>query len=238
MALLEVTNLVAGYGKVEVISDISFSLEPGKSIGIVGPNGVGKSTLLQAIAGGIAPKSGSIIFDGQSISGKKPEDIVRLGLSLVPEGRQIFSGLSVKENLALGLTGRRDKKGANEAILRMRELFPVLSTHEHHQAGMLSGGQQQQLAIARALISEPKVLLLDEPSLGLAPTVITDVFERLQEIIAMGTAVVIVEQRANLVTSFAEKTIVIRDGKVQATLTPADAANSQSLQRSYFGAGE
>jgi branched-chain amino acid transport system ATP-binding protein len=238
MALLEVTNLVAGYGKVEVISGVSFTLEQGKSIGIVGPNGVGKSTLLQAIAGGIAPKSGSIFFDGKNIGGKKPEDIVRLGLSLVPEGRQIFSGLSVKENLALGLTGRRNKKGANEAIAKMRELFPVLSTHENHQAGMLSGGQQQQLAIARALISEPKVLLLDEPSLGLAPTVITDVFERLQEIIGMGTAVVIVEQRANLVTSFAEKTIVIRDGRVQATLTPADAANSESLQRSYFGAGE
>ena len=237
MALLEVTNLVAGYGKVEVISDVSFTLEQGKSIGIVGPNGVGKSTLLQAITGGIAPKSGSIIFDGKNIGGKKPEDIVRLGLSLVPEGRQIFSGLSVKENLSLGLTGRRNKKGANEAIAKMRELFPVLSTHENHQAGMLSGGQQQQLAIARALISEPKVLLLDEPSLGLAPTVITDVFERLQEIIGMGTAVVIVEQRANLVTSFAEKTIVIRDGRVQATLTPADAANSESLQRSYFGAG-
>ena len=238
MALLEVTNLVAGYGKVEVISGVSFTLEQGKSIGIVGPNGVGKSTLLQAIAGGIAPKSGSIFFDGKNIGGKKPEDIVRLGLSLVPEGRQIFSGLSVKENLSLGLTGRRNKKGANEAIAKMRELFPVLSTHENHQAGMLSGGQQQQLAIARALISEPKVLLLDEPSLGLAPTVITDVFERLQEIIGMGTAVVIVEQRANLVTSFAEKTIVIRDGRVQATLTPADAANSESLQRSYFGAGE
>lgn len=238
MALLEVTNLVAGYGKVEVITDVSFTLEPGKSIGIVGPNGVGKSTLLQAIAGGIAPKSGSIIFDGKNIAGKKPEDIVRLGLSLVPEGRQIFSGLSVKENLALGLTGRSNKKGANEATAKMRELFPVLSTHENHQAGMLSGGQQQQLAIARALISEPKVLLLDEPSLGLAPTVITDVFGRLREIIGMGTAVVIVEQRANLVTSFAEKTIVIRDGRVQATLTPADAANSESLERSYFGADE
>ena len=238
MALLEVTNLVAGYGKVEVISDVSFTLEPGKSIGIVGPNGVGKSTLLQAIAGGIAPKGGTITFDGKNITGKKPEDIVRLGLSLVPEGRQIFSGLTVRENLSLGLTGRRNKKGANEAILKVRELFPVLLTHENHQAGMLSGGQQQQLAIARALISEPKVLLLDEPSLGLAPTVITDVFDRLKEIIEMGTAVVIVEQRASLVTSFAEKTIIIRDGKVQSTLTSADAANSESLQRSYFGAGE
>ncbi|TSA20515.1 MAG: ABC transporter ATP-binding protein [Actinomycetales bacterium] len=238
MALLEISNLVAGYGKVQVISDVSFSLEPGKSIGIVGPNGVGKSTLLLTIAGAISPNAGSIKLDGTSIFGMRPEDIVRRGLSLVPEGRQIFSGLSVKENLSLGLTGRRDKKGSHEAVERMHELFPVLSTHEHHQAGMLSGGQQQQLAIARALISEPKVLLLDEPSLGLAPTVIADVFERLREIIHMGTAVVIVEQRANLVTSFADETIVIRDGKVQSRLTPADATNTDSLNRSYFGAGD
>jgi branched-chain amino acid transport system ATP-binding protein len=238
MPLLEVTDLVAGYGRVEVISKISFSVEAGKSVGIVGPNGVGKSTLLQAIAGGISPSGGSIKLDGVDIKGKKPEDIVRLGLSLVPEGRQIFSGLSVKENLALGLTGRKDKKGSVEAILKMKELFPVLSTHENHQAGMLSGGQQQQLAIARALISEPKVLLLDEPSLGLAPTVIDDVFDRLKQIIALGTAVVIVEQRANLVTTFAEETLVIRDGHVQSRLTPADAANLASLEKSYFGAGE
>jgi branched-chain amino acid transport system ATP-binding protein len=238
MALLEVTNLFAGYGKVEVISGISFNLESGNSIGIVGPNGVGKSTLLQAIAGSISTKTGTVTFDGKKITGKKPEDIVRLGLCLVPEGRQIFSGLSVKENLALGLTGRQNKKGAKEIVSKMHDLFPVLSTHENHQAGMLSGGQQQQLAIARALISEPKVLLLDEPSLGLSPTVITDVFDRLKEIINLGTSVVIVEQRANLVTTFAEQTIVIRDGKVQATLTPADAANSDSLQRSYFGAGK
>ena len=116
MALLEVRNLFAGYGKVEVISGISFNLESGKSIGIVGPNGVGKSTLLQAIAGSISTKTGTVTFDGKKITGKKPEDIVRLGLCLVPEGRQIFSGLSVKENLALGLTGRRNKKGAKEIV--------------------------------------------------------------------------------------------------------------------------
>ena len=238
MALLEVSNLAAGYGKVEVITDISFSVEPGRSVGIVGPNGVGKSTLLQAIAGTVSASTGSVRLAGLDILGKKPEDIVRLGLSLVPEGRQIFSGLTVKENLALGLTGRKDKKGAGAAIEKMRELFPVLSTHENHQAGMLSGGQQQQLAIARALISEPKVLLLDEPSLGLAPTVIDDVFETLRQIIELGTAVVIVEQRANLITNFADETIIIREGRIQSRLTPADAANSDSLARTYFGAGE
>jgi branched-chain amino acid transport system ATP-binding protein len=238
MALLEVSNLAAGYGKVEVITDISFSVEPGKSVGIVGPNGVGKSTLLQAIAGGVSASAGGVRLAGLDILGKNPEDIVRLGLSLVPEGRQIFSGLSVKENLALGLTGRKDKKGAGAAIEKMSELFPVLSTHESHQAGMLSGGQQQQLAIARALISEPKVLLLDEPSLGLAPTVIDDVFETLRQIIELGTAVVIVEQRANLITNFADETIIIRDGRIQSRLTAADAANSDALARTYFGAGE
>jgi len=238
MALLEVSNLTAGYGKVEVITDISFSVEPGRSVGIVGPNGVGKSTLLQAIAGTVSASTGSVRLAGLDILGKKPEDIVRLGLSLVPEGRQIFSGLAVKENLALGLTGRKDKKGAGAAIEKMRELFPVLSTHENHQAGMLSGGQQQQLAIARALISEPKVLLLDEPSLGLAPTVIDDVFETLRQIIELGTAVVIVEQRANLITNFADETIIIREGRIQSRLTPADAANSDALARTYFGAGE
>jgi branched-chain amino acid transport system ATP-binding protein len=238
MALLEVANLSVGYGKVGVISDISLTVDSGNSLGIVGPNGVGKSTLLQAIAGALVPTAGTIKLEGVSIGGKKPEDIVRMGLSLVPEGRQIFSGLSVKENLALGLTGRRDKKGASTAIARMHELFPVLSSHENHQAGMLSGGQQQQLAIARALISEPKILLLDEPSLGLAPTVIADVFDRLQQIIDMGTAVVIVEQRANLITSFAQETIVIRDGQIQERLTRGNDLDSESLQRSYFGAGQ
>ncbi|MFZ9775093.1 MAG: ABC transporter ATP-binding protein, partial [Candidatus Nanopelagicaceae bacterium] len=223
MAILEVKDLQAGYGKVDVLFGVSFSLEPGQSLGIVGPNGAGKSTLMKAIAGEVAIKSGTVSLQGSPITGKKPEDVVRLGLSLVPEGRQIFGGLTVTENLMLGLTGRRDKSSAKGALDQVRGLFPVLNTHADYQAGMLSGGQQQQLAIARALVADPKVLLLDEPSLGLAPTVIMDVFSKLKEIIALGTSVVIVEQRAHLVTAFAENTLIIRAGKIQATLTPDDA---------------
>lgn len=237
MAILEVKNLQAGYGKVDVLFGISFSLEPGQSLGIVGPNGAGKSTLMKTIAGEVTTKSGSVSLQGSPITGKKPEDVVRLGLSLVPEGRQIFAGLSVTENLMLGLTGRADKSSSKQALDQMRRLFPVLDTHADYQAGMLSGGQQQQLAIARALISAPKVLLLDEPSLGLAPTVIMDVFSKLKEIIALGTSVVIVEQRAHLVTSFADKTLILRAGKIQAELSPDDAKDEVALRRAYFGAG-
>lgn len=237
MSLLKVENLCSGYGKVDVLFGISFSLSEGKSLGIVGPNGVGKSTLLKTIAGEIVPKSGVVSLLEEDITGKKPEDIVRLGLSLVPEGRQIFSGLSVTENLMLGMTGRKDKSSSKIALDQVKALFPVLNTHAKYQAGMLSGGQQQQLAISRALLSAPKVLLLDEPSLGLAPNVILDVFEKLKEIIANKTAVVIVEQRAHLVTSFADQTIVIRDGQIQATLTSADAKNQELLRGAYFGPG-
>ncbi|OIQ64811.1 high-affinity branched-chain amino acid transport ATP-binding protein LivF [mine drainage metagenome] len=238
MSLLEVRSLRAGYGKVDVVFDISLSVEPGQMVGIVGPNGAGKSTLLAAIAGAIAVRSGTVALDGQEITGKKPEDIVRLGLSLVPEGRQIFGDLSVRENLALGLTGRRDKSGAKAALELVHDIFPVLTTHSHHQAGMLSGGQQQQLAIARALVANPRVLLLDEPSLGLSPTVVKDVFDQLIQIATMGTAVVIVEQRAHLVTTLAERTHVLRAGKIQATLSPEDAQNESKLSAAYFGNSE
>jgi branched-chain amino acid transport system ATP-binding protein len=225
MAILDVNDLKSGYGKVDVLFGISFSLEPGESLGIVGPNGAGKSTLLKTIAGEISTKSGNVNLQGSSISGKKPEDIVRLGLSLVPE-----------ENLMLGLTGRRDKSSEKAAVEQVKSLFPVLSTHADYQAGMLSGGQQQQLAIARALVADPKVLLLDEPSLGLAPTVIADVFSKLKEITELGTSVIIVEQRAHLVTAFATKTLILRAGKIQASLTPESAKDEEGLRRAYFGA--
>ena len=235
MTLLEVRDLRAGYGKVDVLFGVSLTASKGELIGIVGPNGAGKSTLFGAIVGTVGLRSGSVFLDGEDISGKRPEDIVRRGLSLVPEGRQIFSGLSVIENLTLGLTGRRDKNGEKGALDRVHDLFPVLTTHRDHQAGMLSGGQQQQLAIARALVADPRVLLLDEPSLGLSPTVVKDVFDRLIAIAQSGTAVVIVEQRAHLVTRLAERTHVLRAGKVQATLTKEDAADEAKLTAAYFG---
>ena len=238
MSLLNVKGLQAGYGKVHVLFDGNINVESGELVGIVGPNGAGKSTFLGAIAGAVKASHGTIEFEGESIRSKNPEDIVRLGLALVPEGRAIFTDLTVNENLRLGLTGRREKSGAQKAIEEVIDLFPVLTTHRNHQAGLLSGGQQQQLAIARALVSEPKLLMLDEPSLGLSPTVIQDVFGVLNRIQDQGTAIIVVEQRAHLVMSIAARTLVIREGHVRATLLREDAQDEARLAAAYFGTGE
>ncbi len=238
MSLLNVKDLQAGYGKVHVLFNGHINVEPGELVGIVGPNGAGKSTFLGAIAGAVKASHGTIEFEGESIRSKNPEDIVRLGLALVPEGRAIFTDLTVNENLRLGLTGRREKSGAQKAIEEVIDLFPVLTTHRNHQAGLLSGGQQQQLAIARALVSEPKLLMLDEPSLGLSPTVIQDVFGVLNRIQDQGTAIIVVEQRAHLVMSIAARTLVIREGHVRATLLREDAQDEARLAAAYFGTGE
>tara|TARA_B110000285_G_scaffold2169_1_gene2299 strand:+ start:1211 stop:1936 length:726 start_codon:yes stop_codon:yes gene_type:complete len=238
MSLLNVEDLQAGYGKVQVLFNGHINVEPGELVGIVGPNGAGKSTFLGAIAGAVKASHGTIEFGGESIRSKNPEDIVRLGLALVPEGRAIFTDLTVNENLRLGLTGRREKSGAQKAIEEVIDLFPVLTTHRNHQAGLLSGGQQQQLAIARALVSEPKLLMLDEPSLGLSPTVIQDVFGVLNRIQDQGTAIIVVEQRAHLVMSIAARTLVIREGHVRATLLREDAQDEARLAAAYFGTGE
>ena len=238
MSLLNVKDLQAGYSKVHVLFNGHINVEPGELVGIVGPNGAGKSTFLGAIAGAVKTSHGTIEFEGESIRSKNPEDIVRLGLALVPEGRAIFTDLTVNENLRLGLTGRREKSGAQKAIEEVIDLFPVLTTHRNHQAGLLSGGQQQQLAIARALVSEPKLLMLDEPSLGLSPTVIQDVFGVLSRIQEKGTAIIVVEQRAHLVMSIAARTLVIREGHVRATLLREDAQDEARLAAAYFGTGE
>ena len=238
MTLLNVRDLQAGYGKVQVLFNGHIEVEPGELVGIVGPNGAGKSTFLGTLAGSVRASSGSIDFDGASIKGRNPEDIVRLGLAMVPEGRAIFTDLTVNENLRLGLTGRREKSGAQQAVDEVMDLFPVLTTHKNHQAGLLSGGQQQQLAIARALVSEPKLLLLDEPSLGLSPTVIQDVFGVLARIQERGTAIIVVEQRAHLVMSIAVRTLVMREGHIRATLSQSDAQDEAKLAAAYFGTGE
>ena len=230
MSLLSVRDLQAGYGKVQVLFNGHIEVEPGELVGIVGPNGAGKSTFLAALAGSVKPSHGDIEFRGASIRGRKPEDIVRLGLALVPEGRAIFTDLTVNENLLLGLTGRRDKSGSAKALAEVTDLFPVINSHRDHQAGLLSGGQQQQLAIARALVSEP--------SLGLSPMVIKDVFGVLNRIQELGTAIIVVEQRAHLIMSIASRTLVMREGHVRATLSREDAKDETKLAAAYFGTGE
>ena len=240
MNVLEVKNLRKSFEDNIVLNNLSLTVPDHTATVLIGASGSGKSTLLRCINLLDTIDDGSIYLDGKEIS--DPEinvDEVRKGLGMVFQSFNLFPHMSVLDNITLSpiRVHKVSKTQARDEAMTLLRRFDLADKADQYP-DRLSGGQQQQLAIARALISEPKVLLLDEPSLGLAPTVITDVFERLQEIIGMGTAVVIVEQRANLVTSFAEKTIVIRDGRVQATLTPADAANSESLQRSYFGAGE
>lgn len=234
-SLLEVRGLTAGYGSLAVVFDADLMVEPGEMVGIVGPNGAGKSTLLGAIAGAVKSTRGAVRFRGQDVLGMKPESIVRRGLALVPEGRHIFTDLTVAENLQLGRTACRDRRAGARMIAATAELFPVLTTHADHKAGQLSGGQQQQLAIARALVAEPDVVMLDEPSLGLAPTVIRDVFSVMDDIRARGTAIVVVEQRAHLVIGTATRTHVMREGHIRDTLTPADESDEARLGHAYFG---
>lgn len=233
--LLEVEGLTAGYSGLDVVFDANLQVQPGEMVGIVGPNGAGKSTLLSAIAGALKVSAGTVRFRGNEVTGLKPEYVVRQGLALVPEGRHIFTDLTVAENLQLGQTACRDRSTRARAVASMTELFPLLTTHAHHRAGQLSGGQQQQLAIARALVAEPDLVMLDEPSLGLAPTVVRDVFNVMADIRARGTAIIVVEQRAHLVIGTATRTHVLREGRIRDTLTAADEHEEARLGHAYFG---
>ena len=185
--------------------------------------------------GAVRPAAGDVRLDGRSLIRRRPEDIVRAGLALVPEGRQIFAGLTVEENLRLGLVGRRDAAGVDEDLATVEDLFPVVRDARRRQAGALSGGQQQQLAIARGMLAEPRVLLLDEPSLGLAPSVVDSVWEALAEIRRRGLTILLVEQRAQITVSLADRTHVMASGEIRTTLTPGDAGDSERMAEAYFG---
>jgi branched-chain amino acid transport system ATP-binding protein len=235
-AMLEVSGLEVRYGTVPAVRGLDLSVGSGEIVGLIGPNGAGKSTTLHAIMGAVRPSAGDIRLAGTSIRGRPPEQVVRAGIALVPEGRRIFSELTVEENLRLGLSGRRGKDGATEAVERVYELFPVVRESRSRQAGLLSGGQQQQLAIGRALVAEPDVLLLDEPSLGLAPTVVNTVFEALAAIRAQGVTILLVEQRAQRTVAFADRTYVVSNGELRLTLGPEDAADTRRMVEAYFGA--
>ena len=231
---LEFDDVWVNYGSVPAVRKLSLAVGRGEIVGLIGPNGAGKSTTLHAITGLIKPRSGDIRLDGASIVGRKPEAIARAGVALVPEGRRIFGELTVEENLRLGLVGRSGRAGVDDDRRWVEELFPIVREFLTRQAGVLSGGQQQQLAIARALVAGPSVLLLDEPSLGLAPTVVDVVFDALLRIRERGVTVLLVEQRAQRTVSLADRTYVMTNGEIRMTLTPADADDTERIVSAYL----
>ena len=231
---LEVKGLDVRYGGVQAVRGLSLTVAPGEIVGLIGANGAGKSSTLHAIMGVAPVTGGEIALGGRSLRGRSPEHIARSGVALVPEGRRIFAELTVEENLRLGLAGRRGRGGAAALFESVFELFPMVKQFRRRHAGALSGGQQQQLAIARALVAEPDVLLLDEPSLGLAPTVVDVVFEALAAIRERGLAVLLVEQRAQRTVAAADRSHVLANGELRLTLGPEDADDTEKLVGAYF----
>ena len=234
MTGLVVENLHVRYGAVEAVRGLSFEVAAGEIVGLIGSNGAGKSSTLHAIMGAAPITGGDVRLDGRSLVGLSPENVARSGVALVPEGRRIFAELTVAENLMLGLAARRSRAGASEALDRVYDLFPAVRDSRHRSAGALSGGQQQQLAIGRALVSEPDVLLLDEPSLGLAPLVVDVVFEVLATIRDQGIAVLLVEQRAQRTIALADRSHVLGGGELRLTLGPEDADDTDRVVQAYL----
>jgi branched-chain amino acid transport system ATP-binding protein len=233
-AALVVEELEVRHGPVRAVRGLSLEVNPGEIVGLIGANGAGKSSTLHAIMGLVPTAGGSVRLGGASLGGRAPEQVARSGIALVPEGRRIFAELSVEENLRLGLSARRAGGSAKEALERAYELFPVVREFARRTAGALSGGQQQQLAIARALVAEPDVLLLDEPSLGLAPRIVDVVFEALAAIRERGLGVLLVEQRAQRTVALADRTHVLGSGELRLTLDRSDAADTETLVAAYF----
>jgi branched-chain amino acid transport system ATP-binding protein len=231
---LVVEDLDVRYGGVHAVRGVSFSVERGEIVGLIGANGAGKSSTLHAVMGLVASAAGEVRVGAASLRGRRPEDVARSGVALVPEGRRVFAELTVEENLRLGLAARRSRGDSTAVLERVYELFPIVREFRRRTAGALSGGQQQQLAIARALVAEPDVLLLDEPSLGLAPRVVDLVFDALAAIREHGLAVLLVEQRAQRTVALADRSHVLANGELRLTLGPDDAEDTETMVAAYF----
>jgi branched-chain amino acid transport system ATP-binding protein len=230
--MLEVRDLVVGYGKIEAVHGVSFGVGEGEVVGILGANGAGKSTILKAISGLVKPTAGSITLDGKDLLATPAYDIPRLGVAHVPEGRGLFPSLSIMDNLMLGryVHGRRGHSGELDMVM---EMFPWFKDRSHQRAGSLSGGQQQQLAIARALMLKPWLLILDEPSLGLAPIVVAEVFAKLAEI--RDTSILLVEQNAEQALGLVQQAIVLENGRITMSGTRDELRASDYVAEAYFG---
>lgn len=233
--VLTVNNLSVAYRGVSAVSGIDLHVDAGELVGVIGPNGAGKSSTMLALVGAVRSESDTLEFNGASIQKHSPEQVARQGFALVPEGHNVFRRLTVQENLRLGSTARADKAGLANDLAWVFSLFPILEEFAGRQAGLLSGGQQQQLAIGRALVARPKLLALDEPSLGLSPTAVDTVFASFDSIRERGTAVLLVEQRAQQTVAAADRTYVLSEGKISMTLSPKDAQDSTLLMKAYLG---
>ena len=233
--LLELEDVHTYYGTIEAIKGISLTVQEGEVVTLIGANGAGKSTTLRSIQGINKPKRGRIVFNGQDIVGKPPHEIVRMGISQSPEGRRLFARMSVLENLEMGAFQRTDKSGVNEDIDRVFGLFPRLAERRAQKAGTLSGGEQQMCAMGRALMARPKLLLLDEPSMGLAPVLVERIFEIVTEINSQGTTILLVEQNALMALDVAKRGYVLETGVVALTDDAAALRTNERVRKAYLG---
>lgn len=233
--MLKLENVTSGYGPIEVLHGISLEVHQGEIVTIIGANGAGKTTTLSAISGLIPVRGGEITFNGKSLARVPADEIVALGLSQVPEGRRIFSRLTVKENLELGAYRVKDKKKVTKRLESLLDFFPILRERLRQPAGLLSGGEQQMLAIARGLVSDPKMLLLDEPSLGLAPKLVESIFDYLVKINQAGMTILLVEQNAKLALEIAERAYVLETGKILMAGSGQELLHADLVRKAYLG---
>lgn len=233
--MLKIDNIDVYYGAIHALKGISLEVKEGEIVTLIGANGAGKSTTLRTISGLLKPKTGSITFLGQNIEGVRAHEIVKKGISQVPEGRRVFAEMTVMENLDLGAFVRKDKAGIQQDLKHVFELFPRLEERKNQLAGTLSGGEQQMLAMGRALMSRPKLLLLDEPSMGLAPLLIKEIFNIIVDINKSGTTVLLVEQNANMALSIANRAYVLETGRITLSGSAKELAASEDVRKAYLG---
>ncbi|MBF0806008.1 MULTISPECIES: ABC transporter ATP-binding protein [unclassified Streptococcus] len=235
MSMLQVENLSIHYGMIEAVHDVSFEVAEGEVVSLIGANGAGKTSILRTISGLVRPSQGRILFQGQEIQKQPAQNIVASGLSQVPEGRHVFPGLSVMENLEMGAFLKKNREENARNLKKIFERFPRLEERKGQDAATLSGGEQQMLAMGRALMSTPKLLLLDEPSMGLAPIFINEIFEIIKDIQAQGTTVLLIEQNANKALAISNRGYVLENGKIVLSGTGQELLTSEEVRKAYLG---
>lgn len=233
--MLKVNEINVYYGNIQALKGVSLEVKEGEIVTLIGANGAGKSTLLKTLSGLLKPKSGTIQYLDGSISGKAPQSIVKTGISHVPEGRRVFANMSVEENLELGAYLRKNTKEIRKDMEHVYELFPRLQERRKQISGTLSGGEQQMLAMGRAIMAKPKLLLLDEPSMGLAPLMVKNIFQIIEKVNREGTTILLVEQNANMALSIADRAYVIETGKVVASGSASELQSSEQIKKAYLG---